>query len=103
MRSLLLYPALLTLVAVGCGGPATVNRSDLERQTRELLEKSTGRQALPVTCPEPLKVEVGATTRCRMDDLPNRQRLGIAVKITKVTDDDNFRIHIKADQLTDIK
>ncbi len=105
MRSPPLYPALLALAAVGCGGSAaTVSRSEVERKTREGLTKSVGQQAPPATCPEPLKVELGATTRCTMD-FPNRKRLGIAVKITKVSEDGNdFRLGIQADKaLTDIK
>ena len=105
MRSLPLYPALLALAAVGCGGSAaTVSRSDVERQTREGLTKSVGQQAPPAKCPEPLKAEVGASTRCTMD-FPERKRLGITVKVTELPKDgDSFGLAIRADEaLTDIK
>jgi len=81
-----------------------VSRSEVERQTREGLTKSVGKQAPAATCPEPLKAEVGATTRCTMD-FPDRKRLGIYVRITEVPEDGKrVQLYLEADQaLTDIK
>jgi hypothetical protein len=96
--------ASLALVTVGCGGPGTVSRSEVERQTRAGLTKSVGQQAPPAKCPKPLKAEVGATTRCTMD-FPERKRLGVSVKVTEVSDDGKrVRFDFEADQaLTDIE
>ena len=106
MRPRLAVPfASLTLVTVGCGGgPDTVSRAEVEKQTREGLTKSVGQQAPPAKCPKPLKAEVGATTRCTMD-FPEGKRLCIGVKITSVSDDGKrVRFDVEADQaLTDIK
>jgi hypothetical protein len=106
MRPLFAVPlAALGLVTVGCGGgPDTVSRSEVERQTREGLTKSVGQQAPRAKCPKPLKAEVGATTRCTMD-FPERKRLGISVKVTEVTDEGkHVRFAIEADQaLKDIE
>jgi hypothetical protein len=105
MRRLFAVPlASLALVTVGCGGPDTVSRSEVERQTRAGLTKSVGRQAPPAKCPKPLKAEVGATTRCTMD-FPERKRLGVSVKVTEVSDDGKrVRFDVEADQaLTDIE
>jgi hypothetical protein len=105
MRRLSAVPlASIVLVSVGCGGPGTVSRAEVERQTRTGLTKSVGQQAPPAKCPKPLKAEVGATTRCTMD-FPERKRLGVSVKVTEVSDDGKrVRFDFEADQaLTDIK
>jgi hypothetical protein len=99
----LAIPSLaLALVVVGCGEADVVSRSEVERQTREGLTKSVGQQAPPAKCPETLKAEVGATTRCTMD-FPERKRLGITVKIVEVNGD-RVQFAIEADQqLTEIQ
>ena len=105
MRLFLAVPlASLALVTVGCGGPDNVSRAEVEKQTRAGLEKSVGQQAPPAKCPDALKAEVGATTRCTMD-FPEGKRLGISVKVTEVADGGKrVRFDIEADQkLTDIK
>ena len=102
MPSLRLLIVSLALLAAGCGGADVVSRAEVEKQTREGLTKSVGQQAPPAKCPKELKAEVGATTRCTMD-FPEKKRLGITVKVTKV-DGSNVRFAIEADQqLTDIK
>jgi uncharacterized protein DUF4333 len=97
-------PLSLALVIVGCGGPGTVSRAEVERQTREGLTKSVGQQAPPAKCPNALKAEVGAITRCTMD-FPENKRLGISVKVTKVNDDGKrVRFAVQADnKLTNIE
>jgi hypothetical protein len=81
-----------------------VSRSEVEKQTRAGLTKSVGQQAPPAKCPEPLKAEVGAKTRCTMD-FPERKRLGVSVTVTEVSDDGKrVRFDFEADQaLTDIE
>ena len=102
MRSLRLAIAALVLVAAGCGGADVVSRSEVETKTREGLTKSVGQQAPPAKCPDELKAEVGATTRCTMD-FPERKRLGITVKIVEV-DGSRVQFDIQADQkLTEIQ
>ena len=105
MRKLLAVPvASLVLLSVGCGGPDTVSRAEVERQTREGLTKSVGQQAPPAKCPKPLDAKVGATTRCTMD-FPESKRLGVSVKVTEVGDDGKrVQLGIEADDaLTDIE
>jgi hypothetical protein len=102
MRSLRLLTAASLALLAGCGGADTVNRAEVEKQTREGLTKSAGQQAPPAKCPDELKAEVGATTRCTMD-FPEKKRLGITVRVTKV-DGNNVRFDIEADkQLTDVE
>ena len=102
MPSIRLLPAVLVLAVAGCGGPATVSRSEVEKETREGLTKSVGQQAPPAKCPMPLRAVVGATTRCTMD-FPENKRLGITVKVTEV-DGSNVKFDIEADEkLTETK
>jgi len=102
MRSSLVVIASFALLAVGCGGADVVSRSEVERQTRQGLTNSVGKQAPPAECPDELKAEVGATTRCTMD-FPENKRLGITVKIAEV-DGDRVELGIEADQqLTEIQ
>jgi hypothetical protein len=102
MRSSRLVLASLALVAVGCGDADVVSRAEVERQTREGLTRSVGKQAPPAKCPKSLEAKVGATTRCTMD-FPERKRLGITVKIVEVNGD-RVQFAIEADQqLTEIQ
>jgi hypothetical protein len=94
--------AALSVLVAGCGGAQTVSRAEVEKQTREGLTQSVGQQAPPAKCPDTLKAEVGATTRCTMD-FPENKRLGITVKVDEV---DGNKVHfaIEADKkLTDIE
>ena len=96
MRPLRLIPFAFLLLAAGCGGAAVVERAEVERKTREGLTRGVGQQAPPVSCPDPLKAEVGAKTRCSMD-FEDGKRLGITVTIDKV-DGDRVNFDIEADQ-----
>jgi hypothetical protein len=92
--------ALLLLTVAGCGGTDVVSRAEVEKQTRAGLTKSVGQQAPPASCPDELKAEVGATTRCTMDFEDNK-RLGITVKVSSV-DGSDVKFAIQADdELTD--
>ena len=100
MRSLRLLTVPLAVVVLGCGEADVVSREEVERKTREGLTESVGQQAPPANCPDPLKAEVGATTRCTMD-FPEGKRLGITVKVDEV-DGDRVGFDIEADdELTD--
>ncbi len=85
----------LAAMAVGCGGPAVVDRGELENQVQAKLTESVGQEAPKATCPNELKAEKGATTRCSMnfDD----GELGITVTVSSV-DGDTTKFAIKADE-----
>jgi hypothetical protein len=90
--------ATLALALIGCGGPGTIDRADVEKSAQDELTKTVGQQAPEATCPEDLKAEVGATVRCHMD-FPDDTRLGITVKVTSV-DGDDAKFSITADDKT---
>lgn len=93
-------PVLLLLVALGasaCGaGDDVVDRAELEEQVQAQLSETVGEQAPKAVCPDELKAEVDASTRCHMD-FPERKRLGITVKV-KSKDGDRVRFDIAADE-----
>lgn len=65
------------------GGPElTVDRTDLAQRVSELLEEQVGRAPDSVTCPEDLVGEVGAETRCVLEDAGDRY--GVDVVVTNV-------------------
>ena len=95
----LICTALAVPLLAGCGGSA-IDNSQLEEQTQEALTKSVGKEAPEAVCPDELKAEKGAETRCHMD-FPEGKRLGITVTVSSV-DDDKARYDIVADdKLTD--
>ena len=98
MRTLIAPLAVLALA--GCGGADVVSRAEVEKQVQTGLTEGVGQQAPPASCPDELKAEVGATTRCTMD-FPEGKRLGITVKVDEVNGD-RVEFDIEADQkLTD--
>jgi len=87
--------AATALVLAGCG-TGTVERTEVEKQAQAGLTRAVGQPAPPAKCPEALKAEKGATTRCTMD-FPGDQRLGITVRVTSV-DGDRVNFDIRADE-----
>src|ERR1700753_546063 len=62
--------ALATTVACSfsVGSGVTVDKKDLAKEISAQLEKQVGRAPDSVDCPDDLKGEVGATTRCTLKD-----------------------------------
>ena len=89
----------LAVVLAGCGGTATVDRAQVEKEARTELSKSVGQQAPAATCPGDLKLKVGTTMRCYMD-FPEDKRLGITVKVTSVDGSDGRLRFLADDALT---
>lgn len=84
-----LRPAAALSVLLLCGGcsfsvssSVRVDPRELERHVSDALEESVGKSPEAVTCPEPLKGEVGAETRCTLTD--GDVRYGVTVTATKV-------------------
>ena len=95
IRCAVLAVSLGALVGA-CGGEDAVDRGELETQVQEKLTETVGQQAPEAVCPDDLKAEKGATTRCHMD-FPEGKRLGITVKVSSV-DGDTAKFDIAADE-----
>jgi hypothetical protein len=89
------WTVMLAVVFAGCGGPATVDRAQVEKEAQTELSKSVGQQAPAATCPGDLDLEVGTTMRCHMD-FSEEERLGITVKVESVDGSDG-RLSFVAD------
>ncbi len=95
MSRIMVCNVMLAVVLAGCGGTATVDRAQVEKEARTELSKSVGQQAPAATCPGDLKLEVGTTMRCHMD-FSEEERLGITVKVESVDGSDG-RLNFVAD------
>jgi Domain of unknown function (DUF4333) len=89
----------LAVVLAGCGGPATVDRAQVEKEAQTELSKSVGQQAPAATCPGDLDLEVGTTMRCHMD-FSEEERLGITVKVESVDGSDGRLSFVADDAVT---
>jgi hypothetical protein len=90
----------VAVVVAGCGGTATVDRAQVEKQARTALTKSVGQQAPAAACPGDLELKVGTTMRCHMD-FPENKRLGITVKVTSVDGSDGKLGFVADDALSE--
>ena len=89
----------LAVVLAGCGGPATVDRAQVEKEAQTELSKSVGQQAPAATCPGDLDLEVDNTMRCHMD-FSEEERLGITVKVKSVDGSDGRLSFVADDAVT---
>ena len=87
--------ALVVVGALAACGEETVEQADIETEVQSALSKSVGQEAPKATCPDELKAEEGATTRCYMD-FPEKKRLGITVTVKSV-DGDTAKFDVQAD------
>lgn len=80
------WAAAAVATAVACsfsaGSSVSVHKNDLAKEISAQLEKQVGRAPESVDCPEDLKGEVGATTRCTLNDAG--ETYGVDVNVTKV-------------------
>ncbi len=88
----------ISLLTVGCGkevsvstdggqasvsaGPLIVDKQQLSAEVEAQLTKKLGTQASPVTCPEDLEPDIGATTTCSMSAPDGTY--AVTVTVTKV-------------------
>jgi hypothetical protein len=88
--------ALATVVSCSfsAGSSVTVDKKDLAKEISAQLEKQVGRAPESVDCPDDLKGEVGATTRCTLKDTGDTY--GVGVNVTKVEGTD-VKFDLKVD------
>lgn len=87
---------VLAAVLAACGGPAAIDRAELEKTVQTELSKSVGQQAPEASCPDELKAEKDDETRCTMD-FGEEGTLGVTVTVTSV-DGDDAKFGIQADE-----
>jgi hypothetical protein len=76
------------------GSSVSVDKKDLAKEISAQLTKQVGRAPESVECPDDLKGEVGATTRCTLND--GGQTYGVGVNVTKV-DGTDVKFDLKVD------
>ena len=80
------WAAAAVTTAVACsfsaGTSVSVDKKELAKEISAQLEKQVGRAPESVECPDDLKGEVGATTRCTLTD--SGETYGVDVNVTKV-------------------
>ena len=81
VRALLAVPALVLGLAA-CGTP-TLTTDTLEKAAEDAFREKFG-QGLDVACPDTLRAEVGATTRCTLSPEGLDQEYGITVTVRSV-------------------
>jgi len=101
MRRLLgsaVWAAAAVTTAVACsfsaGTSVSVDKAELAKQISAQLKQQIGRAPDSVDCPDNLKGEVGATTRCMLKD--GGDAYGVNVNVTKV-EGTNVNFDIKVD------
>src|SRR3954468_21766770 len=75
----------LALVAAGCGGSNTLDKSAVEQGAKDALAKTVGRPPQSIRCPKDLDAKVGASERCTLTD--HGTTLGMTVRVSRVHDD----------------
>ncbi|WP_123023864.1 DUF4333 domain-containing protein [Mycolicibacterium stellerae] len=92
------WAAAAVATAVACsfsaGSGVSVDKNDLAKEISAQLEKQVGRAPESVDCPDDLKGEVGATTRCTLNDAG--KTYGVDVNVTKVEGTD-VKFDLKVD------
>lgn len=92
-----LAASLVLLSAAGCGssGPDAVSGTELEKQVSAALEKEVGQAPDKMSCPDELKAEKGATTKCTLT--AGTDELGVTVTTTSVSDSGKVKFNVKVD------
>jgi hypothetical protein len=92
------WAAAAAATAVACsfsaGTSVSVDKGELAKEISAQLTKQVGRAPESVECPDDLKGEVGATTRCTLKD--GGETYGVGVNVTKV-DGSDVKFDLKVD------
>ena len=89
---------LAAALFAGCGSDDTLSKEDVAKEAQaqfDKIAKDRGQDTFPkITCPEDLKAEKGATTRCKATGTDGT--LGITVTVASV-DGGDAKLNFKAD------
>lgn len=80
------------LLLTGCSG--SVAADEIETKVKDQLTKTIGQEPDSIDCPDDLKAEVGATTRCVLTE--GADKIGVTVTVKSV-DGDNAQMDIQVD------
>ena len=86
---------LLAVVAASCGGNE-VAKADIETRIGAQLASQLNQPVPDITCPGPLKAEVGATLDCTLKAQGDETLLPVHVVVTS-TDDDTKELQFTAE------
>jgi uncharacterized protein DUF4333 len=86
--------ATVAACSFSAGTSVSVDKDDLAKEISAQLEKQVGHAPESVECPDDLKGEVGATTRCTLSD--SGETYGVDVNVTKVEGTD-VKFDLKVD------
>lgn len=92
------WAAAAVATAAACsfsaGTSVSVDKDDLAKEISAQLKEQVGRAPESVECPDNLKGEVGATTRCTLND--SGETYGVDVNVTQV-DGSDVKFDLKVD------
>ncbi|HEY4630897.1 MAG TPA: DUF4333 domain-containing protein, partial [Blastococcus sp.] len=91
---LAIVPVLLVGLSA-CGGTATLSSDEVATKAEDALEKQVGTRP-DISCPEDVKAEVGATTRCTLTAGDDPTEYGVSIKVKEV-DGSNAKFDIQVD------
>jgi hypothetical protein len=94
LRQLAIVPVLLIGLSA-CGGTGTLPAKEVATKAEDALEKQVGVRP-DVSCPEDLKAEVGAKTRCTLTAGDDPTEYGVSIKVNQV-DGTNAKFDIQVD------
>jgi Domain of unknown function (DUF4333) len=93
LRLLAVVPALLA--GLSACGTATLSADEVATKAEDALEHQIGVRPT-ISCPDDVKAEVGATTRCTLTGGEDPTKYGVSIKVTEV-DGDNAKFDITVD------
>ena len=76
--------------------PGTLSADEVATKAEDALEQQIGVRPT-ITCPEDVKAEVGAETRCTLTAGDDPTEYGVSIKVTEV-DGDNAKFDIQVDE-----
>ena len=91
---LAVVPVLLVGLSA-CGGTATLSSDEVANKAEDALEQQVGVRPT-ISCPEDVKAEVGAQTRCTLTAPDDPAEYGVSIKVNEV-DGTNARFDIQVD------
>jgi hypothetical protein len=92
----LLAPVPILLVGLSACGSSTLSADEVATKAEEALEQQIGVRP-DISCPEDVKAEVGAETRCTLTGGDDPTEYGVSIKVTEV-DGDNAKFDIQVDE-----